>query len=75
MTRRNTGLIKGRIGIQMKKLLIPEPISGGLLLSYRCTSECRHCMYASSPKWNADWIDESDVEEILTMLSGKSTLA
>ena len=55
----------------MKKLYIPEPISGGLLLSYKCSSECKHCMYASSPKWNADWIAEDDVEKILTQLASR----
>jgi len=44
---------------------LPEPISGGLLLSYQCNAECRHCMYACLPKWK-DWISEKDLEEILT---------
>ncbi|MDI6806771.1 MAG: radical SAM protein [Candidatus Aenigmarchaeota archaeon] len=55
----------------MKKLSIPKPKSGGLLLSYKCTSECKHCMYGSSPKWNADWISERDAEKILTQLADK----
>ena len=55
----------------MKKLYIPEPFSGGILLSYRCTGECKHCMYASSPKWKDNWISENDLEEIIAQLSGK----
>ena len=43
----------------MTRLKLPEPISGGLLLSYQCNAECRHCMYACSPKWK-DWISEFD---------------
>ena len=48
---------------------IAEPISGGLILSYKCPSQCRHCMYACSPKWKADWISEADLEKILVQLS------
>ena len=55
----------------MAKLQIPEPISGGILLSYKCSSECKHCMYACSPRWRDDWISEEDLGEILVQLSGK----
>jgi len=55
----------------MKKLFVPKPISVGIFLSYKCTSECRHCMYACSPRWKADWISEKDLQEILTQLYGK----
>ena len=48
---------------------IAKPISGGLILSYKCPSQCRHCMYACSPKWRADWISEVDLERILEQLS------
>lgn len=50
---------------------IPKPISGGLILSYKCPSECRHCIYACSPKWNANWISQGDLEKILSQLAGK----
>jgi hypothetical protein len=50
---------------------IPVPISGGLLLSYKCTAACRHCMYACSPGWKANWISEEDLEKILSQLAGK----
>jgi hypothetical protein len=50
---------------------IPVPASGGLLLSYKCTAACRHCMYACNAKWNADWITEGDLEKILSQLAGK----
>jgi hypothetical protein len=49
---------------------IPPPVSGGLLLSYRCSAACRHCMYACSPKWDADWISEEDIRSCLTTLQG-----
>ncbi len=55
----------------VSKLPIPEPFSGGLLLSYKCTNECKHCMYACSSKWKNDWISEKDAEGILNQLSSK----
>jgi len=46
-------------------------MSGGLILSYKCPARCRHCMYACSPDWKADWISEADLERGLAQLSGK----
>ncbi len=53
----------------MTKLVVPVPISAGLLLSYKCTSRCRHCLYACSPKWEADWLSPHDAEAILSGLA------
>jgi MoaA/NifB/PqqE/SkfB family radical SAM enzyme len=53
----------------MNKLRIPKPFSGGLLLSYKCTSECKHCMYACSFRWKNDWISEKDAEMVLDQLA------
>jgi len=50
---------------------IPAPISGGLILSYTCNAECIQCMYACSPRWNADWITRENLEAILSQLAGK----
>src|SRR4030066_243220 len=50
---------------------IPRPTSGGLILSYKCSAECRHCIYACSQRWNADWISEEDLEKILSQLKKK----
>ena len=50
-------------------VLIPKPISGGLILSYKCSAACRHCMYACSPKWESNWITEDDLSIILSQLS------
>jgi len=54
----------------MSKAKLPEPISGGLILSYQCNAECRHCMYACSPRWEG-WISEEDVKAILSQLAGR----
>lgn len=50
---------------------VPKPISGGIILSYKCNAECRHCMYACSPKWSADWISKKDLYVLLNILAGK----
>jgi hypothetical protein len=55
----------------MTRAKVPQPISGGLLLSYRCSAACRHCMYACSPRWKADWIARQDIEQLLSLLAGK----
>jgi hypothetical protein len=51
------------------KIKIPAPISGGLLLSHKCNARCSQCMYACSPKWEADWISQADLETMLNQLA------
>jgi organic radical activating enzyme len=53
----------------VNRLHVHEPFSGGILLSYKCTSQCRHCMYACSPRWTNDWIPEEDLHRVLVQLS------
>ena len=53
----------------MARIAVPPPISCGLFLSYRCNSRCRHCIYACSPDWAADWITERNLLTILGQLS------
>jgi hypothetical protein len=52
-------------------LSVPIPISAGLILSYKCSAECRHCMYFCSPKWSEDWMSEEDLVHCLSALAGK----
>jgi MoaA/NifB/PqqE/SkfB family radical SAM enzyme len=47
---------------------VPQPISGGVMLTYKCSAACRHCMYACSPKWPADWMTEEALERLLSGL-------
>ncbi|MCS7119818.1 MAG: radical SAM protein [Nitrososphaerota archaeon] len=49
---------------------MPKPVSAGIILSYTCTCECKHCMYACSPKWKDGWINTADAEKIIKSLSG-----
>ncbi len=48
---------------------LPTPISGGLMLSYKCSAACRHCMYACSPQWSGDWISKDQLESYLPQLA------
>ncbi len=50
-------------------LQVPRPASAGLILSYRCTAQCRHCIYGCSPRWSGDWLPESDLKLILEQLA------
>ncbi|MFX0082042.1 MAG: hypothetical protein ACFE94_09840 [Candidatus Hodarchaeota archaeon] len=52
----------------MKFLKVPKPISCGLILSYKCSVECKHCMYFGSPKWK-EYINEKTLCDVLTYLS------
>ena len=53
----------------MDNLPIPEPYSAGIFLTYKCSNTCKHCMYACSPTWPADWISVEDAEQILAQLA------
>lgn len=55
----------------MNRLPIPEPYSAGVFLSYKCTNTCKHCMYACSPRWEADWLSSEDAETVLAELAEK----
>ncbi|MCX7682755.1 MAG: radical SAM protein [Anaerolineae bacterium] len=48
---------------------IPQPYSVGIFLTYKCSGACRHCLYACSPHWSADWLSLEDAELILRQLA------
>src|SRR5512139_2337197 len=35
---------------------IPPLLSGGIVLTYRCTNACRHCLYRCSPGRPDEWM-------------------
>jgi len=55
--------------LNKNRTVIPEPFSAGIFLTYKCTNSCKHCMYACSPKWDADWISVEDAEVVLSQLA------
>ena len=42
--------------------------SGGLITNYYCTSKCRHCLYACSPKWDKEYINPEKAREYLIII-------
>jgi len=51
-----------------RNVQLPQPISAGVMLSYKCTAACRHCLYSCSPEWKADWISEGDLDHLFALL-------
>jgi hypothetical protein len=49
---------------------LPKPISLGLLLTYKCSASCKHCMYACSQHWKAEYITSENLYKLLTLMSG-----
>lgn len=54
------------------KIKIPPPVSGGLIISYKCNSGCIHCLYNCGNEWN-EWIDVKDAERYLKLLKSTGT--
>jgi len=57
--------------IGMDRLNLPDPVSVGIILSYKCSSACDHCMYACSPSWRADWFPVEGLELVLRQIAPK----
>ncbi len=49
---------------------LPKPISLGLLLTYKCSAACKHCMYACSQDWKAEYISRGNLHKLLSLMSG-----
>ena len=48
---------------------IPPLQSGGLMLSYRCTNACRHCVYRCSPRQPDAWMAPDTAARVLDALA------
>jgi hypothetical protein len=57
-----------------RSLTVPPLVSGGVMLSYRCTNTCRHCMYRCSPKRADAWITLDQADAILDALAREPQL-
>ena len=55
-----------------EKFYIPRLIGGGLVLGYRCSSRCRHCLYGCGPHRRDG---EGDLERILDALAERGPAA
>ena len=57
--------------MNVDRLYLQDPVSAGVILSYKCSSTCDHCMYACAPSWRADWFSEEGLELVLRKLAPK----
>jgi len=48
---------------------ISELSSGGIILSYQCSNQCRHCLYACAPDYQ-EWMSEKMADQILGSVAG-----
>lgn len=55
-------------------LTIPPLVSGGVMLSYRCTNECRHCLYRCSPRQPDEWMTLETAERVFRALAAEPRL-
>lgn len=53
----------------MERITVKRPVSAGIILSYKCTSKCKHCMYACSPAWSSDWFSMEGLRLALSQLA------
>jgi len=51
-----------------KQLFINRLLSGGLITNYYCTSECGHCLYCCSPRWEKRYIDRDTASKQLKII-------
>ncbi len=52
----------------MNPLTIRTLSSGGVLSNYYCSSRCGHCLYASSPRWEKDYLSEDLALKLFTRI-------
>lgn len=55
--------------------VIPPLRSGGLMLSYRCTNACAHCLYRCSPERPNVWMEREMLARILDDLAEERELS
>lgn len=60
--------------MSLEKKSIPPLVSGGVMLSYNCSSACRHCMYRCSPEAPEDWMSESTLDAVYSDLKKEPSL-
>jgi len=50
---------------------IPRLVSGGIITNYDCTSRCRHCLYACSPRRPRDAMSEETLRPLLRTIRSR----
>ena len=57
-------MVRKRSGI-----LIPPLVDGGVMLSWRCSNACRHCLYRCSPKQPDEWMTPDLADRVFEALA------
>jgi len=52
-----------------KKMKIERLYSGGLIVTYACSSACSHCLYKSSPKRDKAYIEKEMAKEVFAKIA------
>lgn len=52
----------------MQPCRIPPLLSGGIMLSYRCSSTCKHCLYNCSPRQPDEWMTTDTAGKLVDAL-------
>lgn len=60
---------------KLDQLAIPPLISGGVMLTYKCSNTCRHCLYRCSPKRPNDWMSLDMAERVFAALREEPQLS
>ncbi len=55
-------------------MAIPPLLDGGVMLTYRCTNTCRHCLYRCSPNRPGEWMTEATAERVFAALADEPRL-
>jgi len=56
------------------ELAIPPLVAGGVMLSYQCSNECRHCLYRCSPRQPNEWMSLAMAERVFDALASETRL-
>lgn len=51
------------------------PVYSGVITNYNCNSECRHCMFASSPSCKKDYMTKEMADKTAKLLAEAGTLS
>jgi len=60
--------------ISQPPLTIPPLISGGVMLTYRCSNACKHCLYRCSPRHDDVFMSEEMIDRTFTALASERSL-
>jgi len=55
-----------------EKIKLPPLEGGGIILTYRCTNRCKHCLVAASPERENRWLDKNAAAEIFGFIKNNS---